>query len=125
VAIPLPIGMQAVLRREKIATANGHDVTIQKFQKMMHHIFFERDTQRGAEGTFKWLEEEVGELGEELRGGDRRSLEDEFADVFAWLASLANVLQVNLAEAALRKYDGRCPRCHASPCACLPGRTKG
>ena len=101
-------------------TEDWCDATIQTFQQMMRRIYFERDVQRGAEGTIKWLEEEVGELRKELDGSDKRSLEDEFADVLAWLASLANVLQVNLAEVALRKYNGRCPRCRSSPCRCVP-----
>lgn len=93
--------------------------SIRAFQNMMGHIYFHRDSDRGAEGTYKWLREEVDELGEAMQNADRKALEDEFADVIAWLASLANVLKIDLEKAALRKYDNQCPKCGSSPCTCL------
>jgi len=45
-------------------------------------------------------------------------LQDEFADVLAWLASLANVVNVDLEAAALGKYRGKCPKCSQAPCNC-------
>ena len=85
---------------------------------MMRRIYFHRDSKRGAIGTHEWLMEEIGELGEALKGEDKKALEDEFADVLAWLASLANVKHVDLEKAALRKYDSKCPKCGQSPCRC-------
>jgi len=93
-------------------------VHIQEFQKMMKQIYFHRDFKRGAAGTYNWLVEEVGELGEALKNGDEKALQDEFADVLAWLASLANVVHVDLESAALGKYSGKCPKCSHSPCNC-------
>jgi NTP pyrophosphatase (non-canonical NTP hydrolase) len=93
-------------------------VSIEEFQNMMRCIYFSRDFQRGAEGTYVWLKEEVEELGEAMRNMDRKALEDEFADVVAWLASLANILELDLEKAALRKYAAHCPKCHSSPCKC-------
>jgi len=90
----------------------------------MRRIYFARDTERGAEGTYRWFKEEVEELGDAMRKSDRRALEDEFADVVAWLASLANVLQVNLETAVLRKYANHCPKCSSSPCECTFKREK-
>jgi NTP pyrophosphatase (non-canonical NTP hydrolase) len=60
----------------------------------------------------------VKELGEALKANDREALENEFADVIAWLASLANVTSVDLEKAALNKYNGKCPKCGHSPCQC-------
>ena len=65
-----------------------------------------------------WLVEEVEELGEAIRGRDKKALEDEFADVLAWLASLANVVGVNLEAAAMTKYNQKCPKCQSMPCQC-------
>ncbi len=93
---------------------------IQEFQDMMRRIYFHRDSERGAVGTYGWLVEEVGELGEAMKQNDKKALQDEFADVLAWLASLANVVDVDLEAAALRKYGGRCPKCSQSPCRCQP-----
>ena len=89
-----------------------------EFQEMMHRLYFHRDSKRGTEGTYDWLVDEVKELGEALHVGDRVALENEFADVIAWLASLANVVGVDLEKAALVKYNDRCPKCGYSPCQC-------
>ena len=92
---------------------------VSEFQEMMRHLYFHRDCARGAKGTFDWLVDEVRELGEALKSDDKKELENEFADVLAWLASLANVVEVNLEEATLSKYDGKCPKCRQSPCQCI------
>ena len=79
--------------------------------------YLDRDRARGSDATFRWLTEEVGELARALRKGDRANLELEFSDVLAWLASLANLLDVDLNDVMLRYADG-CPKCHESPCTC-------
>ena len=91
---------------------------ISEFQEMMKHLYGDRDKARGIDGTYNWLLEEVVELGQELKGTDRLATEKEFADVIAWLASLANVMGIDLENAALAKYPHRCPKCQASPCQC-------
>jgi len=93
-------------------------VQICEFQEMMRRIYFHRDSNRGIEGTFDWLADEVRELKEALKTDDKKALEDEFADVIAWLASLANVANVDLEKAALNKYENKCPKCGHSPCRC-------
>ena len=92
---------------------------IQEFQRMMERIYFHRDSRRGKTGTYNWLKEEIEELGEALKEDDQKALENEFADVLAWLASLANVVGVDLETAAISKYDNKCPRCRKVPCKCL------
>ena len=89
-----------------------------EFQDMMRRIYFQRDSKRGIKGTFDWLVEEVKELGTALKGSDKQALEDEFADVLAWLASLANVANIDLDNAATLKYDNNCPKCQKAPCKC-------
>ena len=84
----------------------------------MRRIYFHRDSKRGTEGTYDWLADEVRELKEALKADDKKALEDEFADVIAWLASLANVANVDLERAALNKYENKCPKCGHSPCRC-------
>jgi len=91
---------------------------IHEFQKMMQQLYFHRDSKRGVDGTYNWLMDEVKELGEALKMNDKKALEDEFADVIAWLASLANITNVDLEKAALNKYDNACPKCKHSPCQC-------
>jgi NTP pyrophosphatase (non-canonical NTP hydrolase) len=92
---------------------------IHEFQEMMRHIYFRRDFDRGIPGTYNWLVDEVKELGDALNANDKAALANEFADVIAWLASLANVTSIDLEEAAHNKYNGKCPRCRYSPCQCL------
>jgi NTP pyrophosphatase (non-canonical NTP hydrolase) len=93
---------------------------IQEFQEMMRRIYFHRDSERGADGTYDWLVDEVRELGEALKEQDRQSVQNEFADVMAWLASLANVINIDLEAATLQKYDAKCPKCGKVPCECKP-----
>jgi NTP pyrophosphatase (non-canonical NTP hydrolase) len=84
----------------------------------MLSLYCERDNTRGSEQTFLWLIEEVGEMAEALRQRDVGSLNEEFADVLAWLFSLGNVLGVDLEDAFSKKYDGVCPKCKNIPCGC-------
>jgi NTP pyrophosphatase (non-canonical NTP hydrolase) len=91
---------------------------IYEFQEMMKRLFFHRDSERGVTGTYNWLADELGELGEALKGNDKEATEKEFADVIAWLASLANITGIDLESAAIKKYSGKCPKCQQSPCQC-------
>jgi NTP pyrophosphatase (non-canonical NTP hydrolase) len=81
-------------------------------------MYFHRDCERGVAGTYEWLTDEVRELGEALKGNEEAELEAEFADVAAWLASLANIAGVDLEKATLRKHDNKCLRCGRMPCEC-------
>jgi NTP pyrophosphatase (non-canonical NTP hydrolase) len=85
---------------------------------MMKTLYFQKDAERGWKGTYNWLVDEVQELGEALEGADREAIEKEFADVIAWLASLANVVKVNLEKASVGKYPNKCPKCLRTPCQC-------
>ncbi len=94
-------------------------MNIQEFQEMMRRLYFQRDSERGIKGTYEWLVDEVRELGEALQEDDREATAKEFADVIAWLASLANITGINLEKAALKKYNNHCPKCKQSPCQCV------
>lgn len=91
---------------------------IHEFQEMMRKLYFHRDSERGAKRTYEWLMDELKELGEALEGNSREAIEEEFADVIAWLASLANIVEVDLEEASVKKYNNKCPKCGRSPCKC-------
>lgn len=91
---------------------------IEEFQRLIERIYYRRDSERGLAGTHMWFCEEVGELTRALRRNDREELEGEFADVLAWLATLASIVGVDLAQAARAKYAKGCPRCESTPCAC-------
>jgi len=91
---------------------------IHEFQKMMRRLYFHRDCERGIKDTYNWLVDEVKELGEALEENDKKALENEFADVIAWLSSLANITSVDLEKAAFNKYNNRCPKCMHTPCQC-------
>ncbi len=90
---------------------------IHEFQEMMRRLYFQRDCERGVKGTYEWLVDEVKELYEALQEENREAIEKEFADVIAWLASLANITGIDLEKAALEKYNNLCPKCRQSPCA--------
>jgi NTP pyrophosphatase (non-canonical NTP hydrolase) len=91
---------------------------IREFQEMMRNLYLHRDSERGVAGTYDWLVDEVEELGEALNRTDKEELQKEFADVIAWLASLANITGVDLERATVAKYNHKCPKCGCSPCAC-------
>ena len=90
---------------------------IETLQSSIATTYLERDVQRGVDATFRWFTEEVGELARAIRTGERANLELELSDVLAWLASLANLLDIDLSEVMARYVEG-CPKCHSSPCVC-------
>ena len=92
-------------------------VDLDDFQRQIDATFGERDRARGVPSSVAWLAEEVGELAQSVRKGSHDQQVHEFADVLAWLTSLANQVGVNLSEAAQR-YAAGCPRCGSIPCAC-------
>ena len=86
-------------------------------QDVIERTYGERDRERGVPSTVAWLAEEVGELAQAVRKGTQAQREHEFADVLAWVASLANQMDVDL-DVAVQRYSAGCPRCSAIPCAC-------
>ncbi|MCK4753469.1 MAG: nucleotide pyrophosphohydrolase [Planctomycetes bacterium] len=76
---------------------------ISEFQQLISQKYLERDQQRGVPATFMWFIEEVGELATALAGNDEENKSEEFADVLAWLCTLANITNVDL-EKACEKY---------------------
>ena len=80
-------------------------MTINEFQNLISKKYEKRDRQRGVPATFMWFIEEVGELATALASSDPKNKEEEFADVFAWLCTLANISDVDL-ENACNKYTG-------------------
>jgi NTP pyrophosphatase (non-canonical NTP hydrolase) len=87
-------------------------------QSHIRQMYFEKDVARGVDGTFMWLMEEIGELASALRGDDRENLAEEFADVIAWLATIANVAGIDLNAALVSKYGHGCPGCGRLVCEC-------
>lgn len=85
----------------------------------MRDTYGARDAARGIDANFRWLTEEVGELARAIRTGSGSDVQLEFSDIVAWVASLANLLEVDL-DAAMGRYADGCPKCHARPCACSP-----
>ena len=92
---------------------------INEFQDLMKSLYFKRDGKRGVETTFIWLVEEIGELAKCFnKSMNKNEIESEFADIFAWLCSVANLLNIDLEQAIIGKYDNSCPRCKNNPCNC-------
>jgi NTP pyrophosphatase (non-canonical NTP hydrolase) len=98
--------------------AAGPEITLAEFQQLIRRMYLEKDIARGIDGTFMWLMEEVGELAAVLRKGTLQEREAEFADVLAWLATIANVAGVDLTRAVMQKYGTGCPGCGRFLCTC-------
>src|SRR5438067_7622330 len=92
--------------------------TLERLQQVIREVYDAKDRRRGVEGTFMWFMEEVGELSAALRSGSHEELALEFADVLAWLATLANIAGIDLEQAVRAKYGSGCPGCGQSPCRC-------
>ncbi len=92
--------------------------TLADFQHLIRDMYLEKDIARGVDGTFMWLIEEVGELASALREGTPEEQRGEFADVLAWLTTIANVVGVDLSEAVREKYGTGCPGCGHLVCHC-------
>jgi NTP pyrophosphatase (non-canonical NTP hydrolase) len=90
-----------------------------RFQADIRATFGEKDSARGTAGTFMYFMEEVGELAEALREPDKHDVKGEFADCLAWLVSLANLADVDLAAVTQEKYGRSCSKCQTTPCACV------
>jgi NTP pyrophosphatase (non-canonical NTP hydrolase) len=89
------------------------------FQQLIEKMYSHKDRERGSAGTFLWLMEEVGELAAAIAEGQEHSKKAaEFADVLAWLVTLANVEGVDLSEALHEKYGRGCPGCGKMVCTC-------
>jgi NTP pyrophosphatase (non-canonical NTP hydrolase) len=93
-------------------------LTLPQLQTLIRDAYDAKDRRRGVEGTFMWFMEEVGELSSALRSGEKAELAAEFADVLAWLTTLANIAGVDLDAAVQAKYGAGCPGCRQSPCVC-------
>lgn len=87
-------------------------LSISAFQQLIREKYYKTDAARGTPGTFMWFMEEVGELATALQNNapgksptpaEKENLPEEFADVLAWLMTLANINNVDM-ESALRKY---------------------
>ena len=94
------------------------EISLSDFQRLIRDMYLDKDLARGIDGTFMWLMEEVGELAAALRSGTHEERLGEFADVLAWLATIANVAGVDLTEAVMRKYGSGCPGCGQFLCVC-------
>ena len=93
-------------------------VSLSDFQLLIRGMYHEKDVARGVSGTFMWLMEEIGELSTALRSGTKEEQAMEFADVLAWLVTIANVAEIDLTEAVFRKYGQGCPGCGQFLCCC-------
>jgi NTP pyrophosphatase (non-canonical NTP hydrolase) len=94
-------------------------VDLRDFQQLIERMYSHKDRERGPAGTFLWMMEEVGELAAAIgEANDPANLREEFADVLAWLVTLANVMNVDLSDSVHAKYGEGCPGCGKMVCTC-------
>ena len=82
----------------------NHPLTLADVQAYIRRRYYSSDSARGTPGTFMWFIEEVGELSTALQRGNHDEMTEEFADVLAWLTTLANINDVDLTAAFETKY---------------------
>jgi len=95
-------------------------MNLREIQELMAEIYLDRDRKRGADKTLLWMISEAGEVADAYLKSDRKALENEVADLLAWLLSFCNVIGIDLEEAVLAKYGRGCPNCGSKPCRCPP-----
>ncbi len=95
----------------------GQSMELRALQELMAATYGEQDRARGVSATVAWLTEELGELAQAVRKGTPEQQLHELGDVLAWLASLADQLNLSL-EDAVARYAGGCPLCGTTPCTC-------
>ena len=100
------------------SSSSPKSFSLNDLQALIEKMYSSKDAARGVDGTFMWLMEEIGELAAALREGTPEELAMEFADVLAWLATIANVAGIDLQAAVLKKYGAGCPGCRQMVCSC-------
>ena len=93
-------------------------MTLGDLQRVIERTYGSRDRGRGVAVSVAWLCEEVGELAQAIRKGTPAQQRHEFADVVAWVVSLANQMDIDLDAAVSGRYASGCPRCATIPCSC-------
>ncbi|MEM0005320.1 MAG: MazG nucleotide pyrophosphohydrolase domain-containing protein [Ignisphaera sp.] len=81
-------------------------MSLRCLQDYIRKEYLSRDSSRGLHATFTWLVEEVGELANAILSNDRDNIEEEIADVIAWTLSVANLLDIDVVKAFIKKYGG-------------------
>jgi NTP pyrophosphatase (non-canonical NTP hydrolase) len=80
-----------------------------EFQTLIDDLYGDEDRARGVAATVAWLCEELGELAQAVRKGTVDDQRHELGDCLAWLASLANQMDLSWEDAA-RRYVEDPPR---------------
>jgi len=109
-----PVARRAIRCYPTLMSENQQPLQLREFQALIRQKYYETDAARGTPGTYMWFIEEVGELATALqkRAGEGGATsgdpapEGEFADVLAWLCTLANINEIDLEAAVRRKYLG-------------------
>jgi NTP pyrophosphatase (non-canonical NTP hydrolase) len=90
---------------------------LRELQDLMDRTYGASDRARGVPATIAWLTEELGELAQAVRKGSPAEQLHELGDLLAWLASLANQLDLSMTD-AVERYANGCPKCGRIPCRC-------
>lgn len=95
-------------------------MNIREFQTLIKDLYFEQDQKRGLKNSYIWLIEEIGELASVLKKTEINPDEasEELSDIFAWTTSIANLLNIDLETALIKKYPNICIKCKSNPCVC-------
>lgn len=92
-------------------------------QNLIRNIYLKRDKERGLERTLLRTFQELAELSDAIhKEKTMQDIEDEIADVFAWIISIANLLDIDLGRALINKYNNACSKCGKNPCECIDKR---
>ncbi|KKK41351.1 hypothetical protein LCGC14_0595400 [marine sediment metagenome] len=95
-------------------------MNIREFQTLIKDLYFEQDQKRGLKNSYIWLIEEIGELASVIKKSEINfdKVSEELSDIIAWTTSIANLLNIDLETALIKKYPNMCIKCKSNPCIC-------
>ena len=122
-----------VMRPEEKVGAQASDAqngwTISEWQKHLKDVYGANNAKQGLRFIYGRLLSEMNEVNvagmqmemmPEEAEKYRQEAVSELADSFAWVAAVANELDMDLEKAFVERYGNGCPNCGQIPCQCGP-----
>jgi NTP pyrophosphatase (non-canonical NTP hydrolase) len=77
---------------------------LEELRKLIRSRYYETDVKSGRLFLLTVLFEEVGELAEAVRKGEKENVEEELVDVLFMILSIANLFDVSIEKRLVEKY---------------------
>lgn len=101
--------------------------TLKEWQEHLNSFYGKKNKEKGIDNLLNRLFREAGELlalqmmlsrGELIPDKIEQEFALELADIFAWTIAVANLLEIDLEAAVLKRFEKGCWKCSQDPCVC-------